>query len=465
MNIVQAVHDRHLFAPLFKEPSTWSAWEVYLRALFGLPIVDGKDRRLLRKCTGLKRPPIVPAKESFVIAGRRSGKSYISSLIAIFLACFKDWKSCLSRGEKGHIFIIATDRAQARIVKDYVAGILSSGPIFRAMVVSDLKESIELRNGIEITIKTASYRTLRGFTVLAAILEELAFWRSEESANPDREILAAIRPALATVPESLLIGISTPYSRQGVLYEQFKRHFGKAGGSLIWKADTRLMNPTINVETIKEALQMDSAAARSEWLAEFRADIERFLPAELVEAVTFRGRYELQRVEGVRYLGFIDPSGGSRDSFTVAIAHKNPEGKIVLDAVRERRPPFSPDQVVADFAKVLKDYGIREVRSDAYAGEWPREAFHKEGVVVKTSELTASELYLEFLPLVTGGSVELLDHKRLLSQLTDLERRTRSGGKDQVTHFPGEHDDLANVCAGATVLAAIKPRGISRVCT
>jgi hypothetical protein len=32
---------------------------------------------------------------------------------------------------------------------------------------------------------------IRGYTVVAAILDEVAFWRSGESANPDTEIIDA----------------------------------------------------------------------------------------------------------------------------------------------------------------------------------------------------------------------------------------------------------------------------------
>src|SRR3972149_951941 len=107
MNIIQAIHDRHLFAPLFKDPSTWRAWEVYLRALFGLGIREKRDLKLLRAATGLRKAPAASARESYVIAGRRSGKSYISALIAVYLAAFKDWRPYLSRGERGYVFIIA----------------------------------------------------------------------------------------------------------------------------------------------------------------------------------------------------------------------------------------------------------------------------------------------------------------------------------------------------------------------
>jgi hypothetical protein len=33
----------------------------------------------------------------------------------------------------------------------------------------------------------------------------------------------------------------------------------------------------------------------------------------------------------------------------------------VIDPIRERRPPFSTDDVVIEFAALLKSYGVRDV--------------------------------------------------------------------------------------------------------
>jgi hypothetical protein len=214
------------------------------------------------------------------------------------------------------------------------------------------------------------------------------------------------------------------------------------------------MNPTIDGRIIERALKEDPAAARSEWEAEWREDIEAFITAELVEAVMIPGRYELPKIEGADYFGFIDPSGGRQDAFTMGICHRETSGKIVLDVLRERRTPFQPQGVVAEFADVLKSFKVSSVESDKYAGEWVPEAFREHGITVKNSEFTASELYLNFLPLISNGTVELLDNKRLLAQLTGLERRARSGGKDLITHYAGGHDDLANSAAGVCVMAA-----------
>ena len=36
---------------------------------------------------------------------------------------------------------------------------------------------------------------------------------------------------------------------------------------------------------------------------------------------------------------------------------------VVLDAVREAMPPFSPEAVIGEFATVARSYGVRHVRA------------------------------------------------------------------------------------------------------
>jgi len=451
VNIIDAVQDQKLLGPLFKDLRTWRPWLVYLRALFGLPIKDPEELRLFRESTGLRAAPDRPAKESYVIAGRRSGKSFISALVAVYLATFKDWRPYLGKGERGHIHVIATDREQARIVKGYVSGILAGTPALRRMVRTDLKESVELTNDVVLTIKSASFRGLRGYTLLAAILEELAFWRSEESAVPDREVLAAVRPALATIPGSVLLGISTPHSRTGVLWDSFRKYYGTPGGPLVWKAASRTMNPTLDAEVIRQAQLQDPEA---EWEAEFRSDVQTFLPADVVEAAAVPGRLELPPIAGAAYFAHVDPSGGRIDSMTLAVCHRERSGKIIVDCVRERRPPFNPQEVVREFSGTLRGYGLKTARADRYAGQWVTEAFSQNGIEIEAAELSASEAYLELVPVIQSAELELLDNSRLKAQLAGLERRTRTGGRDVVDHSTGAHDDLAAAVAGAVVAAS-----------
>jgi hypothetical protein len=164
------------------------------------------------------------------------------------------------------------------------------------------------------------------------------------------------------------------------------------------------------------------------------------------------GLLERAPQSGLCYTAFVDPSGGSADSFTLAISHRDTD-QVFLDAVREARPPFSPESVVGEFAVLLKSYRVSKVTGDRYAGEWPREQFRKLGIAYELAPKPKSDLYRDLLPLINSRRIELLDHTKLIAQLTGLERRTARSGRDSIDHGPGAHDDIANDAAGALVVA------------
>jgi hypothetical protein len=101
--------------------------------------------------------------------------------------------------------------------------------------------------------------------------------------------------------------------------------------------------------------------------------------------------------------------------------------------IAERRSPFSPEGVVEEFSKALKLYGVYEVTSDRYAGDWPVQQWKKYSVRCAPSERSKSEIYSDFLPLLNSGHVELLDSPRLVLQLANLERRTPAAARTAST--------------------------------
>lgn len=453
VTILDAMDDPALFGPWF-QGSSWDAWRAFLAALFGLPMTV-EMAETFRQHTGRATPPEKQATEAWLCCGRRAGKSLIAALIAVYVALFRNYSKFLAPGEIATILVVAADRRQARTILRYVRGFVKEIPLLTKMVTRELRESVEFSNRTAIEVHTASFRTVRGYTVAAALNDEIAFWLGdEESAEPAGEIIAAERPALATLPGALLLSLSSPHARRGPLWEAFRDYYGKDGaGVLFWKADSRSMNPKLSAEVVAQAYQSDPVAAAAEYGAEFRSDCSAFIAREIVEACLYKGTTEFPRLENTQYFGFVDPSGGSVDSMTLGIAHRTKGARPVLDLLREVRPPFSPEAVVREFADSLKSYGISEVTGDRYGGEWPAERFRAAGITYKTSTRSRSEIYLELLPLLNSRRAILVDNARLVAQLTNLERRASRGGAESIDHAPGAHDDLANAAAGALVLA------------
>jgi hypothetical protein len=454
--IIEAMADRELFLPWFDKrwlrTDSWTTWRVFLKALYALPM-SGAELEIYRKHTGRERAPTEPFTKAWLVCGRRSGKSRISALIATYNSVFKKYHE-LQRGEVGVMPIIASDRHQADVIFSYVTNFFREVPLFAKLVVREMKDSLELSNGIRVEIQTSDHRSVRGFTMIGGVCDELAFWPSDEhSVSPDTEILNALEKGSANIPGAMLLGVSSPYAQQGALWEAHERNYGKDTDELCWVADTRSMNPTISQRLIDKAFEKDPAAASAEYGAQFRQDLANFLTYEAISACVAAGRFELPPVAGQTYYGFVDTSGAVGDAMTLAVAHEE-QGAAVLDLLREIHPPFSPEAAVKEFATDLKRYRVSSVTGDRYAGEWPRERFSVNGVQYCVSEKTRSQVYLDFLPLLNSRAVRLLDVPRLKAQLVGLVRRTRGGGRDSVDHKPGQHDDLCNVAAGALVLVA-----------
>ena len=301
LTILDTTQDPALFGPWFQGKS-WDAWKAFLAVLFALPIHKA-GVGIYRQHTRRASVPELPTKEAWLVVGRRGGKSRIAALVAVFLACFRDYRAILAPGEKGTVMVIAADRKQARHVFGYIAGLLDGVSMLAQMVESRTRETINLTNRVTIEVHTANFRAVRGYTVIGAICDEIAFWRSEDSANPDTEILNGLRPGMATVPNALLLCISSPYARRGALWDAYRRHYGQDQDAvLVWQADTRSMNPSVDEQVIAEAYNQDESAAAAEYGAQFRRDIEGFVSAEAVGAVVVPGRYELPRVSEVRIL-------------------------------------------------------------------------------------------------------------------------------------------------------------------
>lgn len=439
---------------------SWGLWRVLLIAAMGEELTS-EERELFSAVTGRHSEPLKRVDEFWTVAGRRSGKTRAAGALCAYLAALCDWSEYLASGERGVLPILAASTSQADRALQHVSGIIGLSPVLSAMLEGEpTSDTIRLSTSIDVQVRPANFRTIRGVTAVGAIADEVAFWHLEGSANPDHEILEALRPSLATTGAPLMV-ISSPYARRGALYGTYRRHYGNNGDPLILVAQgsSKTFNPTLSEKVIARAYERDAATAGAEYGGEFRTDVEALLTREVVEAAVDVGTTERPRVPGVQYTAFVDPSGGSSDSMTLAIGHME-DDVAMLDVTRERRPPFSPEAVTAEFADTLKDYGLKSVEGDRYGGEWPRERFKAHGIEYRLADKAKSELYIGLVPALNGKRVALLDNQRLVDQLVGLERRTSRGGRDLIDHPPGPsfHDDVANAVGGLIHRLLTRPK-------
>src|SRR3984957_8814160 len=450
----RALNDRHLLGAALGGDS-WLAWRALLIAAVGEPLTD-EERAIFAELTGREREPGERVDELWCVIGRRGGKSRAVAALLVYLATMVDYRAQLVLGERGVVLCLARTQEQSQVVLEYVAGIIEAAPILAKMVIRRAADSLTLFNRgatIVIAVRAASFRSVRGLTCVAAVADEVAFWQAEDgSANPDVEILRAVRPTLLTT-HGPLIAISSPYARKGELWTTFKRDPQGDPRILVAHAASREMNPTLRQADIDREMDRDPASGFAEYGAEFRTDISAFVSQEVIDGCIAHGVFELPPAAGISYLGFVDPSGGASDAMALAIAHRVGD-MVILDATREIQPPFNPDAATSEFSTLLRAYGIGKVIGDRYAGEWVRERFRRHGIEYQLSEASKADIYRDALPLFNAGRAQLLDLKRLVNQLCSLERRTARGGRDLIDHpqHPGAHDDLANAVCGAFVM-------------
>jgi hypothetical protein len=373
----------------------------------------------------------------------------MAAAIAAYAAAFNQHK--LAVGEVGTVLVLAASQAQAQTVFQYALGFLEASEVLRREIASVTATEIRLRSGIVIAVHPNSFRTLRGKSLLCCVMDEVSMWRSEESATPDVEVYRAVLPSLATT-NGMLIAISTPYRKSGLLYQKHRDCFARdSDGVLVVQGPSLTFNPTLNTAVVDAAIADDREGAASEWEATFRTDISALLDDATIDACIGDRPLELPPSKEFRYSCFVDSSAGRHDSFCCALAHKEGE-TCVIDLVRGRSAPFDPDQVAQEYAQLAKEYKCTEIVGDNFAGEWVAGAFKRAGIRYRRADKVKSQIYLECLPLFARGQLNLPDHPKLMRELRLLERHTARSGKDRVDHGRNGSDDYANAAMGALVL-------------
>jgi hypothetical protein len=450
ITIEDALRDKHLLGAALGEAAPWRTWFAILRAAFGLSL-NREQRRIFDAVAGGREPPQQKVRELWCIIGRRGGKSRMAAALAVYLALFQQHK--LVRGEQGFVLVLAASRDQARVVVEYIKAFLEASDILRNEIESVTTTEIKLRNNVVITTHAASFRSIRGRTLVACVFDEIALWRDETSAYPDIGTYRAILPSLMTT-QGMLIAISTPYRRTGLLHQKHRDFFNVDSNEiLVVQGASSQFNPMLAQAQIDAAIAADREGATSEWEATFRSDLAAFLDDTTIEAAVDYGRpLELPPRTGTRYYAFCDPSGGRHDAFTLCIGHRESE-LFVADVIRGKRPPFDPHQVVKDYAALAREYRCSSVHGDRYSAEWVTTSFKAAGISYKPSEKSKSDLYLESLPIFTRSDVSIPDFAPLLRELRLLERAAHKGGRDSVDHPRNGSDDFANSLCGCAVLA------------
>lgn len=477
MKFGDALKRRDLFGNDIGDP-TWIAHHALLKVAFG----EGADlsppeSKIFTEITGLETPPTEPSKELWLLGGRRGGKSASISSAAVYLATIGADVLGFTKQAKKHgrlyIGIIAVDKAQASIILEYIKQYFDRPP-FDQLVERSTRTEIDLTNGISIVVFASQQARLRGRGFAAILIDEVAWLIDDQDRQNATSLLKAVRPGMLTVPNSILIAISSPAGKTGVVFDTYKRHFKNYDPKskiLVAQAPTWVLNKTISEDDpqISEAYRDDPQMAACEYGAEFMDGVSSIFGREAIEKVT--GDYDHQPPTPNRSYRFaIDAAGGSgQDSFAASILHvernknsKEPD-RVVVDLLMRFNPPFDPDQVVRDIVDTFEEYCLsspaseRAVIGDRYASAWVNARFKESGWRFKTSKVVTSDALGHLVPVVNSGSIVLPRDRILVNELVGLQR-TMGGARPRISHGRFGHDDVASALAHNVYAATINKR-------
>ncbi len=442
------------------------------------------QRVLLRGCYGMRLTkaelgvwaeatqrayPGIEFQEVTVVAGSRAGKdSRFLAVVVLYEAIYGAFT--VNIGESAVIPVVAQDAKAAQIAWRLMRDYLKASPELARELVREKRDSLLLRNGVEIRVFPCTSKAIYGYSIPCGAMDEIGRFKFEGSADSDVDIQASILRGMVSYSKAKLFKVSTPSGKDGVLFGDFQESYGKEDPTrLVWQLSSEKMNPAGVDRTFLARMKarLDPVRYARLFNAEFTEDLGVFLPAALIDQATARGVTVRPPARGVKYIAALDANAGGEDAFTFSICHLEGERgqeRVVQDygqAWEKGRGPMNLENLVGQVCSVLEAYyDVRTIYGDRLTGQWIVEAFARHGVSYKhpylkrrgdgkTDEVyvTRSLAYTEAAVLFRTEAISILDDPSTARELRNLEQ---SGSK--VDHPVGGHDDRANaLCLAATM--------------
>jgi hypothetical protein len=259
---------------------------------------------------------------------------------------------------------------------------------------------------------------------------------------------------MATSPHGKLLLVSSPYTMSGALWDIWRQR-DVDPDTLVWRAPTALMNPTVSARFLAKEQARDPENFRREYLAEFTEAISGFLCAEVIERCVVPGRTEVPpQPDQFFYVAAID-AAYKGDCFTLCVAHNDPDcDRVVVDHLQgwqgSRQQPLRLSEVLPQIEALGQRYGFGRVFGDQFGAEPLKEAFRRHGLYYQERTFTPiskADIYATLRSRLQDRTVELLDHGDSLRELRALEIESLPGGGTRIGHPRNGHDDYADALA------------------
>lgn len=509
VSFADAISDENLLGAFWEDNLSWPG-RTLLKAFYGLPLSEDAVNPAtgwseldywaitqgsceyddLGYVTKINPIPYVPKEydQLWANVGRRSGKTTgIQSFIVAYETLLGGHEEYVGRKQECFVYLIAHRLDLAIASLSHIRAIVQSSPILSGEIVDDLSQKLSFKNGIVIVPSPPSIKAQRGIGVPVAALDEVGFWYSDaESANPDFEVERAVRYAQAQFPFKKRIGVSTPWTKEGLLWKyttagtegcklpdgadkgEYEGILTAFGTTASWE------NPLITRKTLQQLKTQDPEAFERESLCKFLDSVSGFLNYQLLQdAIAAQVEGKITERPPVKanagqlqpnYVAAMDPAFRS-DSFAFCILHKDPHKGVVVDLVRRYTPTkgtkLNPSTVLGDIKPLVDAYGVNVVYTDQYQFETLHQLAMGMEMHLEAVDFTAkskSKIFGNLQQLVNQKKLQLLspygspDAEEMLKELQIIERKLTGLGSVQISAPQGKHDDMAAVLA----LAAYK---------
>lgn len=399
-----------------------------------------------------------------IVAGARSGKSFLGALRILHLALTVPLDT-LAPGEQAAGLIIAPDLRLARQVLGYARGAVRGVRDLAQLVEADTSDRIVLRRGrqrvvLECVPASRGGAAGRGRSLVGAVLDESAYFRDENFSINDRDVFAAVTPRV--LPGGQVLIASTPWAEAGLLYEEWKRNFGRPVTSLVVHAPTlELRDDERTRQTVARERERDPENARQEFDAEFLgAGAGAVFDAAMVERCVVRDRPVTLAPDPTRTAVAGFDAGFSSDSSALVILRVAPEGRLEVADVLELRPragqPLLPGDVLRGHVLPrLQAHGARTLVIDQHYAQSVREHLGNANVRILLAPPGAdgkAEMYRAAQAAIHGERLDLPPFPRLTRQLREVTTRPLPGGGHKIDSprwRSGGHGDLASALVAA----------------
>lgn len=410
-----------------------------------------------------------------LICGRRSGKTTICAIIAIYVAISTNWKPFLKKTPFATVLILSHSREFSDEVLEIIRTMIEASPILSRLINLDKKNTQSTMNlkvpfivdksveysRVQIKVGAASSKTTRGVAACCVICDEIAYWNiSEDAKETDEKILRAVRPAQKQFGKyAMLLKLSSPGPKSGLLYNEYTKW---QTGSLpkayaVFKAPTWAMNGIIPREELVEEWQLDPDAFDTEYRSNFVDSISNFIVPQYVDLAIMKGVQFMAPENGWVYKAAIDAAfKGDAFTFSIVGTKDNRVRQFVLKGWKgTKAAPVKAHEVAAWIKTACKEFDLNEVAADQYSFQPLKEIFEQYGVVLTENSFTPKfkkQIYFNLKKLFHSQQIDILDVEILAKEIKQLVVEQTGTGNVKIGHPQGGSDDYSDSTAIAAYL-------------